>query len=87
MPRHCIPETEEFYDQLRNAISYIDHHPKIVVMEDFNTYVGCNNRTWPGVIGSHRVDSVNGNRLQLLSFCKEWIVGKTHLQMSFTNNP
>lgn len=79
MPRHCIPEseTEEFYDQLRNAISNIDHHPKIVVMGDFNTYVGCN--FLPRVIGSHRVGSVNGNSL---SFCKVF-----QLQMRFTNNP
>ncbi|CAI9724681.1 Hypothetical predicted protein [Octopus vulgaris] len=48
-------EKDEFYNQLRDAISSCYNRDKLILMGDFNTRVGTDHQAWEDVLGPHVV--------------------------------
>ena len=54
-----------FYDQLHDLLVKIPADDKLIVMGDFNARVGRDYKSWPGIIGRHRV----GNEMKMVVYC------------------
>ena len=62
---------DRFYDTLYFTLRRISLDDKIILLGDFNAWVGRNHNIWHGVIGHHGVGNMNSSGLQLLSLCSE----------------
>jgi len=63
---------EAFYSQLRNVLSKICKKDKLILAEDFNARVGCDQDNWEGVIDKHDTGKCNSNGELLLALCSEY---------------
>ena len=71
-------EKDDFYNQLRNVISNVQHKDKLIPMGDFNLRIGTDQQSWEGVLGYHGVGKMNTNGLRLLSICREFDLSITN---------
>ena len=58
--------TNSFYDQLHDLLVKIPSDDKLILLGDFNARVGCDYKSWPGIVGQHGVGNENGNGCHLL---------------------
>ena len=65
-------EKNEFYQQLREIVAFVQHRDKLILLGDFNARVGTDSASWGGVLGHHGVGRMNDNGLRLLSLCREF---------------
>ena len=63
---------DRFYDTLYSTLRRISQDDKIILLGDFNVWVGSNHDIWHGVIGHHGVGIMNSSGLRLLSLCSEF---------------
>uniref|UniRef100_A0A0L8HZ15 Endonuclease/exonuclease/phosphatase domain-containing protein n=1 Tax=Octopus bimaculoides TaxID=37653 RepID=A0A0L8HZ15_OCTBM len=63
---------DEFYNQLRDAISGCHHRDKLILMGDFNARIGTDYQVWEGVLGRHGVSRMSSSGLHVLSICREF---------------
>lgn len=61
---------DQFYSDLNSITVKVPVEDKLIILGDFNSRVGTDNKTWP-VIGPHGVGSCNSNGTKLLTFCTE----------------
>lgn len=62
---------DEFYWQLNELISSITPRNKLIILGNFNTWVGNDTATWSPVIRNKRHRNCNDKRLCLLGICSE----------------
>ena len=58
---------DRFYDALYSTLRRILQVDKIILLGDFNVWVGRNHDVWHGVIGHHGVGNMNSSGLRPLS--------------------
>ena len=68
---HPAEDKELFYAALRDVIHSVPVKDKLLILGDFNAWVGSNQLAWPGVLGTHGHGKENSNGLLLLSLCAE----------------
>ena len=67
--QHTAEFKEQFYSELRAAISDTPKSDKLVILGDFNARVGTDSSAWEGVLGKHGVGKCNSNGQLLLELC------------------
>ena len=68
--RHTDDEVEEFYGMLEKEIETIDEWDFLLVMGDFNSKVGSDNRGYDDVMGRHGLGRRNERGERMLEFCQ-----------------
>ena len=75
-PTFCTPQEhkDQFYDDLMCTINSVCQDNLLLLVGDFNAWVGSNHPDfgkgeWSGVRGNHRVGNVTGAGRALLTFC------------------
>ena len=63
---------EEFYSDLRQALTKVPKDDRLIISGDMNARVGCEADKWPRVIGPHSTGKCNINGELLLSLCSEF---------------
>ena len=66
---HSDDETEVFYEDMKQAMSYIKCGEILIAMGDFNAKVGCGEHL--DIIGQCGLGSRNERESRLLQFCEE----------------
>lgn len=64
-------DKEEFYQQLLAIKEKIPKHHVIIIMEDFNGKVGCENVDYERTMRKHGMGECNENGQKLVEFCSE----------------
>ena len=59
---------DEFYAEVQEVMNRVPRGNRIIVMGDFNAWVGKNVRVWKGVIGEHGEEVENDSGRRLLGF-------------------
>ena len=60
---------DQFYEELESLISAAPRSNKLLVLGDFNAWLGRDHVAWDRVIRHHRVGKCNNNSLLLLKTC------------------
>ena len=60
-----------FYEDLHSVITSVPKTDKLILLGDLNARVGCDHKSWNGIIGKHGVGQCNSNGLLLLQLCAE----------------
>jgi len=61
----------QFYAQINETLGNISNSDKIILLGDFNAYIGIDNKTWKNVIGNFGTGKCNSNGGLLLETCTE----------------
>ncbi|CAK1602027.1 unnamed protein product [Parnassius mnemosyne] len=65
-------EREEFWDSMREVLNKCGENERIVMLGDFNGWVGVKRDGYEGVLGTFGDERVNDNGRSLLEVCLEW---------------
>ncbi|BHF78138.1 hypothetical protein SprV_0602124900 [Sparganum proliferum] len=63
--------SNKFYEDLHALLATVSKADKLIVLGDFNAYVGTDHAAWSGVLGPHGLDGFNNNGLLLIRTCAE----------------
>ena len=77
---HSDDETEVFYEEMKQAISYVKFGEVVIAMGDFNAKVGCGEHL--DITGQFGLGSRNERGSRLLQFCEEnnMMIANTYFQ-------
>ncbi|KYO24075.1 hypothetical protein Y1Q_0004654 [Alligator mississippiensis] len=62
---------EKFYSDLNNALASIPRDDKVILLGDFNTWVGRDHEIWSRAIGKNSTGKANANSILLLTKCTQ----------------
>jgi len=63
---------DSFYSCLHATLQAVPRNDRLVILGDFNAWVGTNHNVWSGVIRKHGLGNANSNGLRLLNLCCEF---------------
>lgn len=65
-------EREEFWDSLRDVLKLCDGNERVIMLGDFNGWVGVKRDGYENVLGTFGDERVNENGKSVLGVCVEW---------------